>query len=59
MAYMRWLFSFFRGDLRLALAGYNAGERAVEKYLRVPPYRETRIMFVRSCALMAAIGIRR
>jgi len=42
MAYMRWLLSFFQGDLRLSLAGYNAGERAVEKYLGVPPYRETR-----------------
>jgi soluble lytic murein transglycosylase-like protein len=41
MAYMRWLLSFFGGDLRLSLAGYNAGERAVEKYLGVPPYRET------------------
>ena len=41
MAYMRWLLSFFRGDLRLSLAGYNAGERAVEKYLGVPPYPET------------------
>lgn len=42
MAYLRWLLSYFRGDLRLALAGYNAGEGAVEKYLGVPPYRETR-----------------
>jgi soluble lytic murein transglycosylase-like protein len=41
MAYVRWLLSFFRGDLRLSLAGYNAGERAVEKYLGVPPYQET------------------
>lgn len=41
MAYVRWLLSFFQGDLRLTLAGYNAGERAVEKYLGVPPYRET------------------
>jgi len=41
MAYMRWLLSFFQGDLRLSLAGYNAGEGAVEKYLGVPPYRET------------------
>ena len=41
MAYMRWLLSFFRGDLRLSLAGYNAGERAVEKYLGIPPYPET------------------
>jgi hypothetical protein len=42
MAYMRWLLSFFQGDLRLSLAGYNAGERAVEKYLGVPPYKETK-----------------
>ena len=41
MAYMRWLLSFFQGDLKLSLAGYNAGERAVEKYLGIPPYPET------------------
>ena len=41
MAYLRWLLAFFRGDLQLALAGYNAGEGAVEKYLGIPPYRET------------------
>ena len=42
MAYVRWLLSYFQGDLRLTLAGYNAGERAVEKYLGVPPYHETK-----------------
>ena len=42
MAYMRWLLSYFNGDLRLSLAGYNAGEGAVERYRGVPPYRETR-----------------
>jgi hypothetical protein len=40
--YMRWLLDTFRGDVILALAGYNAGEGAVMKYgWRVPPYRET------------------
>ncbi|HLL76413.1 MAG TPA: lytic transglycosylase domain-containing protein [Pyrinomonadaceae bacterium] len=40
--YMRWLLNRFDGDVRLALAGYNAGEGAVDKYgRRVPPYRET------------------
>jgi soluble lytic murein transglycosylase-like protein len=42
MAYLRWLLQRFDGDLRLSLAGYNAGERAVERYGDVPPYAETR-----------------
>lgn len=40
--YVRWLLNFFGGDVRLALAGYNAGEGAVLKYgRRIPPYSET------------------
>jgi hypothetical protein len=40
--YMRWLLDYFDGDVKLALAGYNAGEGAVIKYgYRVPPYAET------------------
>ena len=41
--YMRFLLDLFSGDVRLALAGYNAGEGAVLKYAyQVPPYSETR-----------------
>ena len=40
--YMRWLLDKFGGDMRLALAGYNAGEGSVMKYgNKIPPYRET------------------
>lgn len=41
-AYLRDLLDMFDQDLRLALAGYNAGENAVIKYgRRIPPYDET------------------
>ena len=40
--YLRWLLNKFKNDVRLALAGYNAGENAVIKYGRkIPPYKET------------------
>ena len=42
MAYLRWLLQRFGGDLRLTLAGYNAGEAAVERHGGIPPYAETR-----------------
>ena len=42
MAYLRWLLAYFQGDVRLTLAGYNAGEGAVLRYGGVPPYAETR-----------------
>jgi len=40
--HLRALIERFRNDLRLAIAAYNAGERAVAAYGRVPPYPETR-----------------
>jgi len=42
LAYLRWLLAYFQGDLRLVAAAYNAGEGAVNRYLGVPPYPETR-----------------
>ncbi|PYS41537.1 MAG: hypothetical protein DMF71_11095 [Acidobacteria bacterium] len=41
--YLRFLLDYFDNDIDLVLAGYNAGEGAVEKYgWQVPPYAETR-----------------
>ena len=40
--YLRFLLDTFNNDVRLALAGYNAGEGAVMKFnYTVPPYAET------------------
>jgi soluble lytic murein transglycosylase-like protein len=41
--YLRFLLDYFNNNLKLAVAGYNAGENAVIKHGRkIPPYKETR-----------------
>jgi soluble lytic murein transglycosylase-like protein len=40
--YLRGLLDRFNGNVRLAVAAYNAGPGAVEKYGDVPPYTETK-----------------
>lgn len=42
LAYLRWLLAYYRGDVRLVAAAYNAGEKAVDKHGGIPPYAETR-----------------
>lgn len=42
LAYLRWLLAYFRGDVALVAAAYNAGEGVVNRYLGIPPYPETR-----------------
>jgi hypothetical protein len=42
LAYLRWLMAYFRGNVALVAAAYNAGEGAVNRYLGIPPYAETR-----------------
>jgi len=43
LAYLRWLMNYFDGRLDHVLAGYNAGEGAVDRYKGIPPYPETRM----------------
>ncbi|MCP3979948.1 MAG: lytic transglycosylase domain-containing protein [bacterium] len=40
--YLSWLLERFEGQTELTLAGYNAGENAVDRYRGIPPYPETR-----------------
>ena len=39
--YFSELLDLFDGDVSLSLAAYNAGENAVQRYGRIPPYPET------------------
>lgn len=41
LAYLRWLLAYFKGDVTLVAAAYNAGEGAVNRFGGIPPFPET------------------
>jgi len=53
--HLRWLLDRFDGDLRMALAAYNAGVQNVLRYEGVPPFPETRAYVKRVLEYYAGI----
>lgn len=54
--HLRYLLDQFKGDVRLALAAYNAGENAVTRSGGVPRYRETQDYILKLEALYGRMG---
>ena len=53
--HLRFLKERYKGDLRLVLAAYNAGEGAVDRFGGIPPYPETRAYVSRVLAEYEAL----
>jgi len=49
--YLQFLLDYYEEDILNAIAAYNAGEGAVDKYKGIPPYNETKL-YVRKVAAL-------
>jgi hypothetical protein len=59
--HLKMLTGKFKGNLKLTVAAYNAGQGAVDRYKGIPPYEETqnyvkRVLEYRSDMKLASVG---